>query len=165
MKELQPVLPIQTVLIVDDSPGGRELSEAALAHLGCDLLIAGSGSEALAIARVRKPDLILLDLQMPVASGFDVIRQLRNDPSTAGLCIVALTASAMEGDEATAMAAGFNGFISKPISLILFRTRVSGYLCPRVEATAASSGEGRHSRHSLRITQPNLTALTVTGAL
>lgn len=101
---------------------------AALAALDCDLINATGGRSALVTIRLRMPDLTLLDLHMADMDGFSVIRELRSDPATAKLCIVAFTASAMNGDRAVALDAGFTEFITKPIGLAAFRGQVRNLL-------------------------------------
>ncbi len=78
--------------------------------------------------RLRMPDLTLLDLHMADMDGFSVVRELRSDPATARLCIVAFTASAMSHDRAVALNAGFTEFITKPIGLAAFRAQVRNLL-------------------------------------
>lgn len=119
---------MKTVLIVDDNPSGRELSEAALSPLGCAQIFASDGKEALTLVRSRRPDLILLDLRMSGVDGFGVVQELRNDPDAGGVCIVAFTACAMQGDRESALAAGFSGFIAKPVGIASLRAQVSDYL-------------------------------------
>ena len=106
---------VQTVLIVDDNAAGVEWAMAALEAFDCDLINAAGGLSALVTIRSRLPDLTLLDLHMSDMDGFSVVRELRSDPATARLCIVAFTASAMNGDRQEALDAGFTDFITKPI--------------------------------------------------
>jgi CheY-like chemotaxis protein len=81
------------------------------------VIIAKNGVEAIAIAKEQSPDLILMDIQMPVMDGLEAIAQIRLDPSLIEIPIVALTALAMEGDRDRCLAAGANEYISKPIRL------------------------------------------------
>ncbi|MCO5165549.1 MAG: response regulator [Planctomycetes bacterium] len=78
------------------------------------VLVAGEGQEALELARRERPDLVLLDLSMPVLNGWEVARQLKSDPATAGIPLVACTAHAMAGDRERALATGFDGYLAKP---------------------------------------------------
>jgi CheY-like chemotaxis protein len=80
------------------------------------------------VAREVSPDLILLDLQMPVLDGFGALRQLRADPRFEKLPIVALTASAMQGDREEAISAGFTGYVSKPVHLAALRAELARLL-------------------------------------
>ena len=85
---------------------------------------AANGAEAVALARANPPDLILLDLHMPVLDGFGAIGQLRAELRFADTPVVALTASAMDGDRDHAMTAGFTGYVTKPIRLAALREEV-----------------------------------------
>lgn len=118
----------KTVLIVDDSVTNRELSEAVLAPLGCRLILARDGREAIALARTHEPDLVILDIRMPIIDGYGVVLELRNLRRSNGICIVAFTACAMEGDRERALSNGFDGFITKPVAIASLREQVSGYL-------------------------------------
>ena len=94
------------------------------------MLEARTGEEALEMARVHRPDLILMDLQMPGLDGLEVTRRLKADPLTASLQVVALSASAGPGDREQAIAAGCSGYIAKPIRLSRFPSQIESYLAP-----------------------------------
>src|SRR5487761_1197134 len=117
-----------TVLVVDDKPAGRELVRSVLENSGHTVFEARDGEEALRVARQVVPDLIILDIHMPVRDGFDVVEELRRDPQLAAIPIMALTASAMQGDRERAVAAGFTGYVTKPIRLGMFRSEVKRLL-------------------------------------
>jgi len=117
-----------TVLVADDKPTGRELVRTVLENTGYTVIEAGDGVEALRCARESHPDLIILDLHMPGLDGFGVIEELRRDPRFAATPVVALTASAMQGDRERALTAGFTGYITKPIRLQLLRGEVERLL-------------------------------------
>jgi two-component system cell cycle response regulator DivK len=85
--------------------------------MGAQLKSAMNGTEALEILKTFRPNLILLDLSMPVISGWDMLNILRANPDTQNICTIALTAHAMPSDQERAQAAGFNGYLSKPINL------------------------------------------------
>jgi CheY-like chemotaxis protein len=119
---------MKTVLIADDRATGRELVRAALEKGGFHMIEAGDGLEALKFARENRPDLIILDLHMPGLDGFGVIRELRRDALFAATPVVALTASAMQGDRDRAMSAGFTGYITKPIHLTALRSEIERLL-------------------------------------
>jgi two-component system cell cycle response regulator DivK len=119
---------MKTVLVADDKPTGRELVRTVLERTGYTVLEATDGLEAVRFARESKPDLIILDLHMPGLDGFDVIQELRRDPQFAATPIVALTASAMQGDRERALSVGFTGYITKPIRLSLLRDEVERLL-------------------------------------
>jgi two-component system cell cycle response regulator DivK len=119
---------MKTVLVADDKPTGRELVRTVLEKTGYTVIEASDGVEAVRLARESNPDLIILDLHMPGLDGFNVIQELRRDPQFAATPIVALTASAMQGDRERALSVGFTGYITKPIRLSLLREEVERLL-------------------------------------
>jgi CheY-like chemotaxis protein len=106
-----------TILVADDNLFSRELMRELLEASGHVILEAVNGRNAVALIRQNRPDLVFLDLQMPLQDGFSVIRELRSDVSFCNLAVVAVTASAMLGDRERALAAGFDSYIAKPIDL------------------------------------------------
>ena len=116
-----------TILVVDDNAVSRELLRELLEPSGHVVLEAINGADALDLIRRRTPDLVFLDLQMPVQDGFDVIRELRNDNRFQKLPVVAVTASAMIGDRERAIAAGFDSYIAKPIDLSEVELQVEAF--------------------------------------
>jgi CheY-like chemotaxis protein len=112
----------ETILIVEDNLPNRKLIEMVLRPRGYRLLLASNGVEAINIAQREKPDLILMDLQLPLLSGYDATRKLKQMPETAHIPVVALTAHAMREEQRAAEEAGCDGFISKPISTRSFPT-------------------------------------------
>ena len=103
------------VLIVDDVIVNRELIKEFFKGTGMQFFEAGNGLEAIEKANKLLPDIILLDMKMPVLDGYEAAKKLRQDDATKNIPIIALTASAMKGDQARIMQFGFNGFISKPV--------------------------------------------------
>jgi len=119
---------MKTILIADDKPTGRELVRTVLENSGYSVIEAADGPEALQLARETAPDLIILDLHMPNIDGFGVIQQLRSDAKFQETPVVALTASAMQGDRERAMSLGFTGYITKPIRLVTLRNEIERLL-------------------------------------
>ncbi len=119
---------MKRLLVADDKVGGRELVRAMLERPGYAIYEAAGGLEALRVARELRPDLIVLDLNMPGMDGFGVVQELRRDPGFVTTPVLALTASAMQGDRERALAAGFNGYISKPIGPHQLRAEVERLL-------------------------------------
>jgi len=119
---------VKRLLIADDKLEGRELVRAVLERSGYSIYEAADGLEALRAARQIHPDLIVLDLNMPGMDGFDVVKELRRDPDFRATPVLALTASAMQGDRERALAAGFNEYISKPIGPRQLRAEVERLL-------------------------------------
>ncbi len=115
---------MKKVLIADDKATSRELIRTVLEGSGYAVSEANDGLEALRYARELRPDLLILDLQMPGLDGFGVLAELRQDQGFAATPIMALTASAMQGDRERAMVAGFDSYVSKPIPLPVLRQEV-----------------------------------------
>jgi CheY-like chemotaxis protein len=103
------------VLLVEDNETNQMLATAVLERDGLRVQVAGSADEAMVILQVSRPDLILMDLQLPGRDGLTFTRDLKLDPATAGIPVVAMTAHAMMGDEEQALAAGCAGYIAKPV--------------------------------------------------
>ncbi len=114
----------RVVLVADDNEASRELVREILDGTGLEIIEAPDGQHALELIRVRRPDLVLLDIQMPGAGGYDVIRALRGDPELHGVRVVALTAYAMPADRDKALAAGFDGYLAKPVDPDTLRREV-----------------------------------------
>ncbi len=105
----------QRVLVIEDNPLNLELVTEILTASGYVVIPAAAAEEGLRVAREHPPALILMDIRLPGMDGYAAIRALRADARTAGIPAVALTAQAMKGDEAALLAAGFDGYIAKPI--------------------------------------------------
>lgn len=112
------------ILVADDNPVSRELVRELLESPDREILEASQGAEALEMIAEFSPELVLLDIQMPLVDGYAVVRRLRQDPRFAGLRVVALTAYAMQGDRQRALSAGFDDYITKPIDGAALRKRV-----------------------------------------
>ena len=124
------------ILVVDDKETSRELLRAVLENAGYAVSEAADGGEAIKKVHAENPDLILLDLQMPVLDGYQVLERLRRDTRHATLPIIALTASAMEGDREKAFAAGFTAHLAKPVGLAELRGEIQRLL--KTGASASS---------------------------
>jgi CheY-like chemotaxis protein len=124
----EPLEAYKKVLIVDDKPVGRELVRTVLEGSGYEVFEACDGIEALDSVYRIHPDLIILDLHMPGLDGFGVLKELRQSPEFAHTPVMALTASAMQGDRQRALTAGFSAYIAKPVSLKLLRAEVERLL-------------------------------------
>jgi len=119
-----------TILIVEDNPANQLLVSAVLEREGYRLELAGSAVEARQVLARGLPDLILMDIQLPGMDGLTFTRELKADPASNGIPVVALTALAMSGDRERALAAGCTGYISKPINTRTFADEVRAYLRP-----------------------------------
>jgi len=118
------------ILVIDDNPSNLKLFTYLLAIPGYEVLTARDAEEALKILATFKPRLIIMDLQLPDIDGLTLTRRLKADPAMHGTAIVAVTASAMKGDEEKARAAGVDGYMSKPVEKRAFRAMVESYLKP-----------------------------------
>jgi two-component system, cell cycle response regulator len=122
------------ILVVEDNRDNMELMEYLLTAFGYSPMLALGGAEAVRRARQRPPDLILMDLQMPEMDGHEASAAIRGEPGLEGCRIVAVTAFAMVGDRERILAAGFDGYISKPIAPESFVAQVESYLAPELHA-------------------------------
>ena len=114
----------KSVLIADDNPAGRELVREGLTGHVRSIIEASDGREALKKIRETRPDLVLLDIQMPEMDGYAVLREIRSDPALRGLRVVALTAFAMQGDRERALEAGFDDYLTKPVSVAKLKAQL-----------------------------------------
>jgi len=114
----------ELILIVEDNDKNRKLVRDVLAHEGYRLLETDNGEEAVRLAQAERPALVLMDIQLPGIDGMEALRRLRADAETRAIPVVAVTASAMTQDRATIIAAGFDGYQSKPISVRPFLAAV-----------------------------------------
>ena len=105
------------ILIVEDNEKNLKLVRDVLQVKGYETIEAGTAEDGLKLARARKPDLILMDIQLPGMSCIEALKALRAEPATAAIPVVAITASVMQQDRQHIMSAGFDGFIEKPINL------------------------------------------------
>jgi two-component system cell cycle response regulator DivK len=105
------------ILVVDDNDQNRLLLNDVLTMYGFGVLLAEDGKEAIRIAREQHPDLILMDIQMPVMNGLEAGRLLRSDPLTSQIKIIALSAFNLLEDNDSFFATGFDGYIEKPIDI------------------------------------------------
>lgn len=118
----------KTILIADDNQDSRELVMKILGNKGYRLLEAVDGEDALNKITEEKPDLILMDISMPKIDGHELTRRLKNQDEFKDIPIIALTAHAMKGDREKALAAGCEGYITKPINVREFREQITQFL-------------------------------------
>jgi two-component system cell cycle response regulator DivK len=110
-------MPREPILIVDDNPQNLKLAKVILVAEGYEVKTAVDAEDALSILAWFRPLLILMDLQLPRMDGLELTRQIKANPARRGMIIIALTAYAMKGDEEKALAAGCDGYMSKPIDI------------------------------------------------
>ncbi|HEU5394109.1 MAG TPA: response regulator [Candidatus Methylomirabilis sp.] len=119
---------MMTILIIEDNRRNMLLVRDLLEMHGFRTLEASDAEEGIARAKAERPDLILMDLQLPGMDGLTATRLLRQDPVTAAIPVIALTAHAMKGDRERALEAGCTGYIPKPIDTRRFLTQIRAFL-------------------------------------
>ena len=119
---------VRSILVVDDNASNLKLFTYLLALPGYEVTTAACAEDALRVLERLVPHLIIMDLQLPDVDGLTLTRQLKANPRMREVPIVAVTASAMKGDEEKAMAAGVDGYMSKPVEKRAFRAMVASYL-------------------------------------
>ncbi len=125
-------MPVARILIVEDNVANRELMSYLLTAFGHTVLLAETGLEGVGLGRRLVPDLIVSDVQLPDIGGFEVARRLHHDPLTKTIPLVAVTALAMLGDRERILAAGFDGYLPKPIDPEAFVGQIEAFLPPRL---------------------------------
>ena len=128
--------PPALVLIVEDNPRNMKLVRDLLDHAGYRTLGVSSAEEGIELARSRRPDLVLMDVQLPGMDGVEALARLRAEPDVGEMPIVALTAFAMKDDRERFLAAGFDEYIEKPLNVREFPEQVSAILGRHHGATA-----------------------------
>jgi two-component system cell cycle response regulator DivK len=121
------------VLVVEDNEKNMKLFRDVLQAAGYDTIEATTAGQALDLAATKRPDLVLMDIQLPDMDGLEALRRLRSDERTAATPVVALTALAMEGDRERFLAAGFDGYISKPVNITGFVATVRAHCAERAD--------------------------------
>jgi two-component system cell cycle response regulator DivK len=117
----------ELVVIVDDNEKNLRLARDVLRLAGFRTLEAGSAAEGIALAVERRPDVILMDIRLPDMGGTEAARRLKDDERTSRIPVVALTSFAMKGDRESFLAAGFDGYLEKPISVREFPDQVRSF--------------------------------------
>jgi two-component system cell cycle response regulator DivK len=116
------------ILVVEDTENNRRILNDLLTNAGFEVMEAGDGEKGVAIATECRPDLILMDIQLPVVDGYQATRQIKSNPILRQIPIIAVTSYALSGDEAKARAAGCDGYVAKPFSPRVILTTVREFL-------------------------------------
>jgi two-component system, cell cycle response regulator DivK len=116
------------ILLVEDNEKNLKLLRDVLTAKGYRVLEATTGEAAVELALAEEPRLVLMDVQLPGIDGVEALRQVRADPRTADLPVLALTAQAMQGDRERFLAAGFDGYLSKPVDIVELLATVASYM-------------------------------------
>ncbi len=125
----------ERILVVEDNPKNMKLFRDVLQFSGYEVIEATSGEDGVRLAAQQQPDLILMDLQLPGIDGTEALRQIRGGNGGGAVPVVAVTASAMNEDRERVYAAGFDGYVQKPISVRGLQQRVQDVLDTRGSAT------------------------------
>jgi len=118
----------ELILIIEDNEKNRRLVRDVLQFKGYQTIESETGEEGVELARSRQPALVLMDIQLPGIDGITALKRLRDDPATRAIRVMAVTASAMTQDRQTILAAGFDGYQSKPINVKAFLAGVQELL-------------------------------------
>lgn len=122
------------ILVVEDNPDNRVLIVDVLSTLNYEVVVAKDGVEGVAKARSEHPDLILMDLSLPIMDGWTATRQIKSQPELQHIKIIALTAHAMVGDREKSLAAGCDDYMSKPLDIRELTGKLAVYLDPSTSA-------------------------------
>ena len=133
---------MKKILIAEDNPVNRELLRELLEMQDYEVFEACNGQEALDMIEQLRPDLLILDLGMPVLDGFGAIRKIRADPAFACLPVLAATAYAMRGDREKTLEAGFDGYVSKPIQPAALKQEIARLLSMQAGKAASAKAAG-----------------------
>jgi two-component system cell cycle response regulator DivK len=125
---------MKTILLVEDNERNRKLVRTILEFRGYEVVECEDGTPSLELARAHKPALVLMDIQLPTMDGITALGRLRADPDTAAIPVVAVTASVTPGERDRVVAAGFNGYVSKPIDVSTFGEMVDKHVAGEVKA-------------------------------
>jgi len=123
--------PVAKILLVEDNEMNRDMLSRRLVKRGYEVVIAVDGAEGVARARSDSPDLVLMDMSLPVVDGWEATRRIKSDPVSRGIPVIALTAHAMAGDEEKALGVGCDDFDTKPVELPRLLAKIEALLKPR----------------------------------
>ena len=116
------------ILVVEDQVDNRQILRDLLTSAGFDLVEAENGKEAIAFAQASRPDLILMDIQLPILDGYEATRRIKADPDLKSIPIIVVTSYALSGDEEKARLAGCDDYVAKPFSPRLLLTKIKEYV-------------------------------------
>jgi two-component system, cell cycle response regulator DivK len=116
------------ILVVEDQEDNRRILRDLLTNAGYEIVEAENGEQALAFAARERPDLILMDIQLPLLDGYEVTRRIKADPALRAIPIIAITSYALSGDENKARAAGCDAYVTKPYSPRALLAKIREYV-------------------------------------
>ena len=118
----------EKILLVEDNAVNRRLAGFLLRSQGYQVSEATTAQEAFELLKTESPDLIVMDIQLPGKDGLEITKELKDQPATAGIPVIAVTSYAMKGDREKALAAGCSGYVTKPIDKTIFLAEISQHL-------------------------------------
>jgi two-component system cell cycle response regulator DivK len=116
------------ILVVEDQPDNMQILRDLLGSAGFEMIEAGDGEEGVRVAKATRPDVILMDIQLPVLDGYEATRRIKADPELRAIPIIVVTSYALSGDEEKARAAGCDGYVPKPYSPRQLLAKIREYL-------------------------------------
>lgn len=116
------------ILVVEDQPDNRQILRDLFESTGYEIVEAEDGQAGVAAAKAQRPDLILMDIQLPVMDGYEATRRIKADPDLKAIPIIVVTSYALSGDDVKARAAGCDGYVTKPFSPRELLAKVKEYL-------------------------------------
>jgi two-component system cell cycle response regulator DivK len=116
------------ILVVEDQLDNRQILHDLLTNAGFDMVEAVNGEEAIASAQASRPDLILMDIQLPILDGYEATRRIKSDPDLKSIPIIVVTSYALSGDEQKARVAGCDDYVAKPFSPRLLLAKIKEYV-------------------------------------
>ncbi|HZP66098.1 MAG TPA: response regulator [Rudaea sp.] len=138
----------ELILVVDDNASNLKVARIALESEGYEVRTAADGEQALGLLREIHPRLILMDVQLPLIDGLEVTRRIKADPATSDIIVIAVTAYAMKSDRETALAAGCDGYIAKPLDPIGLPAQIAQFLCEGDEAPTVATAAPAPELHA-----------------
>ena len=118
----------RTILVVEDQEDNRQILRDLLGSAGFRMVEAHDGEQALLVARSQRPDLILMDIQLPILDGYEATRAIKRDPELKHIPVIAVTSYALSGDEARAHEAGCDAYVAKPYSTRHLLAKIGQFL-------------------------------------
>jgi len=118
----------KTILVVEDQEDNRQILRDLLGSAGFRMIEAHDGEEALTVARSERPNLILMDIQLPILDGYEATRSIKRDPELKHIPVIAVTSYALSGDEERAREAGCDGYVAKPYSTRHLLAKIGQFL-------------------------------------
>jgi two-component system cell cycle response regulator DivK len=119
---------IRTILVVEDQEDNRQILRDLLGSAGFRMIEANDGAQALTVAQSQRPDLILMDIQLPLVDGYEATRSIKRDPELKHIPVIAVTSYALSGDEQKAREAGCDAYVAKPYSTRHLLAKIGQFL-------------------------------------